>query len=386
MSGDAGAASPGAAALGCYVHIPFCARLCPYCDFAVVAARDDLTERYLEAVKAEIGMEREGAPLDTVYVGGGTPSRMPVGELGRILEALDARFGLAADAEVTLEANPEDWSPELATSLAVSGFNRVSFGVQSFDPEVLTSLGRRHTAAEAQLVVERARRAGFRSVSLDLIFGTAGESLTSWRTTVMVAARLEPDHVSAYGLTVERGTELSRRVAAGAPAPDADDQAEKYELAAELLKGAGLDHYEVSNYARAGHACRHNLNTWDQGDYLAFGLGAHGHRNGVRRRNVRRLDAYLELVESGRRPEAGRDEINGWDSEVERVFLGVRKRQGVPAGQVGPQLVADVEGRQLIAAGKLRVAGDWIRVVDPLFTDAVSRVVVGLTPPGTRRA
>jgi oxygen-independent coproporphyrinogen-3 oxidase len=365
-----------------YVHIPFCGRVCPYCDFAVVAGKDEMTGRYFNALVGEIDMEPAAGPLGSVFIGGGTPSRVDPRLVGGVIKRLADRFGLAADAEVSLEANPEDWTVEVAGGLAVAGVNRVSFGVQSFDDVVLGDLGRLHTATTARSAVALAREAGLASVSLDLIFGSAGESIPSWRHTVESAVALAPDHVSTYALTVERGTELSRQVAAGAPGPDPDDQADKYELARDLLIGAGFEHYEVSNYARAGHECVYNLNTWAQGDYLAFGLGAHGHRGGVRRRNVRRFEAYLDMVEAGKRPESGREVIESWDAELERVFLGVRMRAGVEAGAVGPALAADAEGQALMAAGKLEVTTERIVVLDPLFTDAVARVVLGLGPPG----
>jgi len=364
-----------------YVHIPFCGRVCPYCDFAVVAGKDELTERYFSALLAEIEMEPSAGPLQSVFVGGGTPSRVDPRLVGGVIDRLANRFGLAPGAEVSLEANPEDWTVEIAGGMVVAGINRVSFGVQSFDDAVLGELGRLHSATTARAAVALSREAGLASVSFDLIFGSAGESIESWRQTVYSAIGLSPDHVSTYALTVERGTELSRQVAAGSPAPDPDDQADKYELARDLLVGAGFEHYEVSNYARPGHQCRYNLNTWAQGDYLAFGLGAHGHRGGIRRRNVRRLEAYLDMIEEGNRPESGTEVIEGWDAELERVFLGVRMRMGVAAGSVGPALADGFEGRALIAAGKLEVTDDQILVLDPLFTDAVARVVLGLEPP-----
>jgi oxygen-independent coproporphyrinogen-3 oxidase len=368
--------------IAAYVHVPFCARVCPYCDFAVVAGKDELTERYFDALLAEIDMEPPVGPLGAVFIGGGTPSRVSPRLLEEVIGRLADRFGLAADAEISLEANPEDWTVEEAGGLVVAGVNRVSFGVQSFDDAVLGELGRLHTAETARSAVALSREAGLASVSLDLIFGSAGESVESWRQTVSSAVALAPDHVSTYALTVERGTELSRLVAAGASGPDPDDQADKYELARKLLVDAGFGHYEVSNYARPGHECAYNLNTWSQGDYLAFGLGAHGHRDGVRRRNVRRFEAYLEMVGEGRRPEAGNEVIEGWDAEIERVFLGARMRAGVEAGAVGPALAADREGQDLIAAGKLAVTRNRILVLDPLFTDAVARAVIGLEPPG----
>ncbi|MBT8202316.1 MAG: coproporphyrinogen III oxidase, partial [Acidimicrobiia bacterium] len=253
---------------------------------------------------------------------------------------------------------------------------------QSFDDGVLAELGRLHRAVELERLVDDSRAAGFASVSLDLIFGSWSESPESWHATVERAIAAGPDHVSTYALTVERGTELSRQVAAGAPGPDADDQADKYTVAVELLTGAGYVHYEVSNFARPGHECEYNRNTWAQGDYLAFGLGAHGHRKGVRRRNVRRIDAYLEVIESGQRPEAGTEHITGWDAELERAFLGIRRAEGVEAPEVAAALADDFEAEGLLAARKFEIQNGVIRMLDPLFTDAVARVVLGLAAPG----
>ncbi len=364
-----------------YVHVPFCGRVCPYCDFAVVAGRDGLMDRYVDALIFEIGMEQSIPALDAVFLGGGTPSRLPAESLARILQALADRFGVADNVEVSLEANPEDWTEGLAAGLVRAGFNRVSFGAQSFDPGVLRYLGRQHSSADIDNGVAVSRRAGFASVSLDLMFGAPLETPASWSATVDAALKLEPDHVSTYALTVERGTALSRLVSAGAAAPDPDDQADKYELAQKRLVAAGFDHYEVSNYARAGHECRYNLNTWAQGDYLAFGLGAHGHVGGVRRRNVRNLDTYLDRVAGGERPELGREVIHGWDKELERAFLGVRMRQGVEVGRVAVAFLSDAEGKQLVDGGVVAIRGDRLQVIDPLLTDAVARVVLGLAEP-----
>ncbi len=364
-----------------YVHVPFCGRVCPYCDFAVVAGRDGLMDRYVAALIAEISMEVTVPALEAIFIGGGTPSRLPAQDLSRIVHALADRFGLTDEIEVALEANPEDWTEVLAADLVAAGFNRVSFGAQSFDPDVLRYLGRQHSATDISDGVELARDAGFASVSVDLIFGAPVEDLASWSATVDGTLELAPDHVSTYALTVEGGTPLSRLVAAGAPAPDPDDQADKYQLAQRLLSAAGLDQYEVSNYARSGHECLYNLNTWAQGDYVAFGLGAHGHLDGVRRRNVRSLDTYLDRIEGGERAEQGRETIEGWDRELERVFLGVRLRQGVELREVEKALLGDADGRRLVDAGLIVIDHNQLLVVDPLLTDAVARVVLGLTQP-----
>jgi oxygen-independent coproporphyrinogen-3 oxidase len=376
---DAAAAWPSA-----YVHIPFCRRRCPYCDFAVVTpdegASDEVQNRYLDALVAEIGMEPPWQPLAAVNFGGGTPSAVPVPELAKVLGALDARFGLEAHAEVSLEANPEDWQGAYADAARAAGFTRVSLGVQSFDQAVLNALGRRHTPDEADHAVRSARAAGFVTVSVDLIFGTPGETPASWRRTVERAVRLEPDHLSAYALTVERGTALSRAVGSGAPGPDPDDQADKYDMLLEVAGEAGLVQYEVSNFARPGHACRYNLATWAQGEYLAFGVGAHGHRRGVRRRNLRRLDRYLESVAAGNRPEAGSEILEPWDRELERLFLGLRRVAGVTAGRGGEAFASSPAGTQLIENGIATLDDDRVRIVRPLLSDAVNRVVLDLPP------
>lgn len=365
-----------------YVHIPFCARRCRYCDFAVVTPDEQVGphQRYVDALVAEIGMEPHWQPLDAVFVGGGTPSQLEPEALASVIAALAERFGFAPDHEVTMEANPEDWDSAAADGFLAAGVNRVSFGVQSFDAAVLASLGRLHNAEQAADAVDIAKAAGFESVNIDLIYGTAGESLDSWNETVQRGLATEPEHVSMYSLTVEPGTALSRAVNAGAPAPDEDDLADKYELGSDLMQRAGLTRYEVSNFARPGGAVRYNMTAWAQGEYLAFGLGAHGHRDHVRRRNVRRLSAYLDMVESGDRPQAGAERIDGWNGEVERVFLGIRRAAGVEIGDAGARLLESSEGKKLVDAGILSVDGGRLRVIRPLLTDEVSRAVLSLSP------
>lgn len=363
-----------------YIHIPFCARLCPYCDFAVVTGRDGSAQRYVAALRTEIGREPEWRPLDAVYVGGGTPSRLSPQQLGSIVGDLRRRFGLNDDAEVSLEANPEDWDTARAEGLCAVGFDRVSFGIQSFDPAVLEALGRVHTPDQAATSVSVARRAGFRSVNIDLIFGTPGETEVSWRKTVEHALALGPDHLSLYALTVERGTELSRAITAGAPAPDPDEQANAYEAAEELCRAAGLVQYEVSNWGRPDHGCVYNLITWAQGEYLAFGTGAHGHRDRVRRRNVRRFDAYLDRVEGGLSPQQGAEELDPWGREQERLMIGLRRTAGVVPGAGGEALLRSPGGQRLIEAGVLGLVEGRLRVLRPLLGDEVGRAVLALQP------
>jgi putative oxygen-independent coproporphyrinogen III oxidase len=378
---DAALADGAAAAFGAYVHIPFCRRVCPYCDFAVVAGREDLADRYVEALVAEIeAAEPFPAPLAAVFVGGGTPSRLPPQALGQVLAALRGRFGLVAAAEVSLEANPEDWSPSVAAGLAAAGFNRVSLGAQSFDVGVLAALGRRHRPDQVEAAVGAARAEGFTSVNLDLIFGTPGESAACWRATVTRALESGADHLSGYALTVERGTPLSRSVAAGAPAPDPDAQAARYETAVDLAAAAGMRRYETSNWARPGHACLYNLITWAQGEYEGFGAGAHRHRAGVRSWNLRRVEGYLDRVEAGASPVSGQEALNAWGREQERLILGLRRAAGAVAGEGGRRLLGSAAGRRLLNGGILGVAGDRLQVTKPLLGDEVGRALLALEP------
>ncbi len=365
-----------------YVHVPFCARRCPYCDFAVVAADEaggGETDRYVDALAVEIGMESGPFRLDAVNVGGGTPTRLQPAHLGRILEALDTRFGIADGAEVSIEANPEDWTDDLARTLRSIGYNRVSFGVQSLDPAVLGALGRAHSPEQARDAVRVARSAGFTTINVDLIYGTPEESDASWSCSVDGVLDLEPEHLSAYALTVEGGTGLSRAVLAGAPAPDPDQQADRFEYVAAAAEAAGLVRYEVSNWAGSGHACRYNLSTWMMGEYVAFGTGAHDHRNGIRGRNIRRLDAYLAHVDGDDRPRSGGERLNAFETERERFMVGLRLAAGVESGTIGGPFLASAEGTRLVEAGVIGTSAGRVVVLKPLLTDLVARSVLSVS-------
>ena len=364
-----------------YVHIPFCSAICPYCDFAVVAGQDHMAERYIAAVCADISSAEPWRPLEAVYFGGGTPSQVAPELLGRVLEALAQRHGIADGAEISLEANPEDFSIEKARAIRQLGFNRVSFGAQSFDDEVLVALGRRHVASQIEASVDAARRAGFESLSVDLIYGTPEESEFSWEESLERAVVMEPDHMSCYALTVESGTPLGRSVRAGAASPDPDVQADRYEKADRTLASAGLERYEVSNWARPGHECRYNLTVWAQGEFEAYGNGAHGFRNGRRFRNHRRLDAYISKIEAGESPRSGQDNIADWDAELDRLFVGLRRSVGVAMGPGTETFLATDEGRTLAGAGVIAESGGRLLVARPLLTDAVHRSVLALTAP-----
>lgn len=365
----------------CYVHIPFCARICPYCDFAVVAGRDDLAGAYIEAVVSEIGLTPPWRGLESIFFGGGTPSHIDPALLARVIDALANHHGIARGAEITLEANPEDFDSGRARALRDIGFNRVSFGAQSLDGSVLESLGRRHQPLDVATAVATARQAGFDNVSIDLIYGTPGETDSSWERTVTSALDFETDHVSCYALTVEGGTPLGRAVRDGAPAPDPDVQANRYEHAQRTLADVGFEQYEVSNWAKPGRECRYNLTVWAQGEYLAYGNGAHGYLDGIRFRNVRRLDAYITAVGEGRRPLAGEDPVQGWDRELDRLFVGLRRTAGVSHGPGTTALLKSDDGQRLLDAGVLTDTEDRLVVRRPLLTDAVLRAGLGLRPP-----
>lgn len=361
-----------------YVHIPFCSAVCPYCDFAVVAGADDQAERYIEALCDEISRSDPWQPLGSVYFGGGTPSHISPELLGRVLATLSNHHGISSEAEISLEANPEDFSFELATALFSLGFNRVSFGGQSLDDLVLSFLGRRHRAGDVVSSLQTARDAGFENVSVDLIYGSPGESDDAWHGTLRGVIEAEPDHVSCYSLTVERGTPLGKAVAGGAPSPDPDTQADRYEVASAILGEAGFERYEVSNWAQPGHECRYNLTVWAQGEYEGFGNGAHRFRKQVRSRNVRRLDLYLERVVAGREPTAGSERIDGWDREIDRLFVGLRRTAGVVPGPGGTALLGSDDGRRLLEAGVIGVLAGRLVVKRPLLTDEVHRSVLAL--------
>jgi oxygen-independent coproporphyrinogen-3 oxidase len=317
---------------GYYVHVPFCAKRCDYCAFATWTDRDHLMAPYAEACVQESvrAVADEGLPLATsVFFGGGTPSRLDPRLLGAILDALPR----SADAEVTVECNPEDASPDRFGAWISAGVNRVSFGAQSMVPEVLAGLGRRHEPGSVQKAVSLAHGAGFGSVNVDLIFGGAGETDDDWVETLRAILALDPppQHLSCYALTVEPGTPLA---ADPARHPDEDAQAGRYETADSVLAAAGYDWYEVSNWARPGHECRHNLLYWQQGEYRGIGCAAHSHRGGRRWWNIRTPERYIGAVGSGRSPEAGSEELDASSRELEGLTLAIRTSRGVPADAV----------------------------------------------------
>ena len=328
-------------AFGVYVHVPFCRVRCGYCDFNTYTSRELRGVRqsdYASQAIDEIRMSRRvleasalpGRPADTVFFGGGTPTLLPADDLVRMLGAVREEYGLATGAEVTTEANPDSVGRDDLARLAEGGFTRVSFGMQSAVPHVLAALDRTHDPARVPLVVGWARDAGL-DVSLDLIYGTPGESIDDWRRSLESAIVERPDHLSAYALIVEDGTKLERQIRRGELArPDDDLEADMYELADELLGAAGYEWYEVSNWATdAQHRSRHNLGYWRGDDWWGIGPGAHSHIGGVRWWNAKHPAAYAERLAAGVSPAVGRETLDGPTRETERVLLLTRIREGV---------------------------------------------------------
>ncbi|OLT04213.1 coproporphyrinogen III oxidase [Pseudonocardia sp. CNS-004] len=325
---------------GIYVHVPFCAARCGYCDFNTYTASElagsgASPDGWLAAVHHELDLAVRTVgrrPVDTVFVGGGTPSLIGAARLGEVLAAVRDAFGLAPGAEVTTESNPESTSPEFFAELAAAGFTRVSLGMQSAAPHVLRVLERRHTPGRAVAAAREARSAGIGHVNLDLIYATPGETDDDLRASLDAVLGAGVDHVSAYSLIVEDGTALARRVARGElPAPDDDVAAARYELIDDRLSAAGMPWYEVSNWAASPEAvCRHNIGYWTDGDWWGLGPGAHSHLAGTRWWNVKHPARYAGLLAAGESPEADREALTEPERHTERVMLQLRLATGIP--------------------------------------------------------
>lgn len=330
---------------GVYLHVPFCATRCGYCDFNTYtpgqlgsgATQGD----YLDAIVAELEMAVVKHPelargADTVFVGGGTPSMLGASGLRRLLDGVRNSFGLADDAEVTTESNPESTSPEFFEGLAEAGFTRVSLGMQSAVPHVLATLDRTHTPGRPAAAVAEARAAGFEHINLDVIYGTPGESMANLDTTLEAVLATEVDHVSAYSLIVEPGTAMARKVRRGElPMPDDDDLADRYERIDAALSQAGFSWYEVSNWAKPGGQCRHNMLYWRDGNWWGAGPGAHSHLDGTRFYNVKHPARYAATISGGELPIKDSERLTAEDRHTEKIMLGLRLAEGIDANLLG---------------------------------------------------
>lgn len=377
LPADALSRLAGAAAMGLYVHVPFCRVRCGYCDFNTYVPGEQALAgagaggespgtdpgSYVEVLLRELELSARvlggsARPVASIFVGGGTPTLLSARDLGRIVAAARTTYGLTPDAEVTVEANPDTVDARVLADLAAAGYTRVSLGMQSAVPHVLARLDRTHDPAAVGPAVSAARAGGL-ATSVDLIYGTPGESLADWRRSVEAALAMTPDHVSAYALVVEEGTPLARRAARGEmAAPDDDDAADKYELADELLAAAGFAWYEVSNWAATpAGVCRHNLGYWRGGPWWGLGPGAHSHIGGVRWWNVRHPRAYAERLLAGASPGQGREILTRDQRYDEEVLLRSRLAEGLPVDTLRPEgrrAVAGLRDDGLIAKAPLR--------------------------------
>jgi putative oxygen-independent coproporphyrinogen III oxidase len=375
----------GTRPFGFYVHVPFCVTRCGYCDFNTYTAAElgpgASRDSYADTVIAEIRMARRvlgdaDLPAETVFFGGGTPTLLPPADLGRILKAIDAEFGLAADAEVTTEANPESVDEAYLRRLREAGFTRMSYGMQSAREHVLATLDRTHTPGRVPQVADWTRAAGFEHVNLDLIYGTPGERDEDWLASLDAALAVGPDHVSAYALIVEEGTRLAARVRRGElPAPDDDAMADRYVMAEERLSAHGLTWYEISNWAAGPDArCRHNLLYWTGADWWGAGPGAHSHVGGTRWWNVKHPAAYAARLAERVTPAHAREVLGAEDRRIERIMLEVRLAGGCPAdlldGAAVERLIADgLLDRQAYDAGRARLTRRGRLLADAVVRD-----------------
>ena len=379
-------ATLGERPFGAYVHVPFCSVRCGYCDFNTYTA-DELGEgatraSYADTAIAEIHQAAtvlEGAPpIETVFFGGGTPTQLPPGDLVRIVSALRDSFGFAPGIEITTEANPDSVTASSLATLREGGINRISFGVQSAVPHVLEVLDRTHRPEGVPDAVRWAREAGFEQLSVDLIYGTPGESTDDWRRSIEHAISLEPDHISAYALIIEQGTALARRVSRGEIAmPDDDEMADKYILADGLFEAAGFGWYELSNWARdEASRCRHNELYWEGANWWGFGPGAHSHLGGTRWWNVKHPAAYATQLNAGAAPVQDFEVLDAPTRKVERILLESRLRSGLDRAVLEP--VADDQVGSLVDQGLVSVdASDRIVLTlkGRLLADAVVRTL-----------
>lgn len=355
-----------------YLHVPFCARRCSYCDFAIAVRRSVPSAAYADAVLREWAEWQRheiwsgSSDIATVYFGGGTPSRLEPGAIGRILDRIAADRPVAADAEITLEANPEDVTPAAAGAWRAAGVNRVSLGAQSFDPAVLVWMHRTHSAAQIGTAVEALRDAGIPELSLDLIFGLPPALGREWGADLERAVTLRPGHLSLYGLTVEDRTPLARWTARGEVVPvDEERYAAEFLEADALLGRSGYEHYEVSNYSLPGRRARHNSAYWRRSPFIGLGPSAHSGWGSHRQWNHREWVAYERAVAGGESPVSGSEDLDPGEVDLEALYLGLRTREGVAPGRLPPEMTAawTEAGWATASEGTVRLTAEgWLRL------------------------
>jgi oxygen-independent coproporphyrinogen-3 oxidase len=371
--------------LSFYVHIPYCIKRCGYCDFNTYtpselqdgATLEIVSNDYIDAVLREL----ESAPKDqvpTIFFGGGTPSLLPANDLGRVITAIKARNGLTADCEITLEANPDSVTQEKLTAYLAAGFNRISFGMQSAQPHVLAVLDRTHNPANVKRAVDMARGAGFESVSVDLIYGTPGESLDDWRSTVTEALSLDIDHISAYALIVETGTKLAAQIKRGElTMPNDDLMADMYLLVDQMSNDAGLNWYELSNWAKPGKECLHNIAYWKSANWWGLGPGAHSHIDRKRFWNVKHPTAYKQKLFAGESPIADSEDLTAEQLRDESIMLAIRMRTGLALSLLTDSAKENLEaykssGHLELIEGAFQLTAQGRLIADRLVREALA--------------
>ncbi len=347
---------------GIYLHIPYCLHKCGYCDFNSHPENREEEEVYVSTLMSEIGHyapQLDGKVISTVFVGGGTPTILPPASLEKILGNIKNHFNLSTDCEITIEANPATIKQETLAEIRSSGFNRISIGVQSFDDEELKLLERVHNEDEIHTTMDRARLAGFNNLSIDLMFSLPNQTPDKWMSNLQKALKKKPDHISAYGLTIEPATAFFKSHERGLlPLPPEETQLEMFQTTIETLQLAGYHQYEISNYARPGFECKHNLNYWDNGDYLGLGAGASSYLNGERFKNTSLPSRYIREVKAEGSAVESTEKLTPLHAMGETIMLGLRRLKGIA--------IEDFENRFQISFNKV-----YGKVIDPLISEGL---------------
>lgn len=354
-----------------YVHIPFCPKVCPYCSFYKEASDRNKTQAFLEAVLREAELTADGLQPETIFFGGGTPTALSTSQLDFLLTGLRERIDFSEVKEFTMEMNPATVSLEKATALLGLGVNRVSMGVQSWNDGLLKTLGRVHSAAQARRSYQILREAGVQNINLDLIFGIPGQSAGEWKDSLEKTAALEPDHISAYCLTYEEDTEYFEKFTRGEYAPEEGRDAEFFETAMEVLAGAGFEQYEISNHAKPGRECLHNLAYWNGADYTGLGPSAFGTRSGKRRRNIANTSEYIRRIQNGLATHDFEEAVPDDLRHAEKTAFGLRTNRGIPLEGIDPRVAGSLETHGLveILAGRLRLTRKGKLVADEIAAE-----------------
>ncbi|PSL45037.1 oxygen-independent coproporphyrinogen-3 oxidase [Salsuginibacillus halophilus] len=357
-----------------YIHIPFCSYICYYCDFNKFFIENQPVDAYIDALEQELTWRFAGetAPLETIYIGGGTPSAVTTAQLGRILQAVHVKTpGVSPGAEFTVEMNPDDADDDKLHTLFNHGVNRLSIGVQTFDDKLIQKIGRGHTASDAKNAVHRAKAFNFSNISIDLMLGLPEQTMSSWHDTLQTAAALDVSHISAYALKIEEKTRFYNWWRAGKlPTVTEDEAADMYEAMERVLADAGFHQYEISNFAKDGQASRHNQVYWHNESYVAAGAGAHGYLQGARYENIQPVPHYISAIENGELPERQRHQLSRREQMEEEMFLGLRMNEGMPLvrfEQKYGETVADAFPgalEELTAKGWLTVENGWVALTE----------------------